>query len=64
MGWRINGERVDNLLAVSTESEGGVHTLTISNATADYDGAEIQCVVFGGVGEPELTSPAILQLQG
>ena len=63
--WRINGERVNNLPAVSTESEGGVHTLIIRNASAEYDGAEIQCVVvfFDGVREPESASPVILRLQ-
>lgn len=64
--WRINGERVGRYSAVSTESRGGLYTLTISNAPADYDGAEIQCMVFldGQVREQELAPPVTLQLQG
>ena len=66
VGWRIDGERVNRLVSVSTRSEGGIHTLTIRNVSVYYNGAEIQCVVgsFDSGRKPESTSPAILLLQG
>ena len=46
----------------------GLSTLTIDNASAGYDGANltVQCMAFlrGQVGELDLASPAILRLQG
>ena len=64
--WRINGERVDGYSAVSIGGNAGLYTLTIDNAPADYDGIEIQCMVYhdGLVREPVVTDPAILRLQG
>ena len=64
--WRINGEDVNNYPAASYNSRRGLNTLTIRNATADYDGAEMQCLgLFGNSGRgPESTRPAILRLQG
>lgn len=64
--WRINEERVDRYSAASTEGKAGLYTLTINNAPAGYDKAKIQCMVYHGdqVGEPVLTRPAILRLQG
>ena len=66
MVWRIGGQSVNNLPDVTTASEGGVHTLTITNARRKYNNSEIQCkVVFDEDGRiPEFTNPAILLLQG
>ena len=61
--WRINEDRVDSYSAASTGSRAGLHTLTISNAPADYDGAKIQCMVFLN-GHVAKASPATLRLQG
>ena len=65
MVWRINGQSVNNLPDVTTASERGVHTLTITNARRKYNNSEIQCkAVFDDGRVPEFTSPAILLLQG
>ena len=64
----FNGEDVNDYPAASYNSRGGLNTLTIRNTTADYDGAEIQCLGFfyfdNSGRETESTRPAILRLQG
>ena len=53
-----------NDVDVVATSRGGVYTLTFLNASQNYNGSEIQCKAMFDARAPELTSPAILQLQG
>ena len=66
MVWRINRQPVTSFHDVIATSQGGLHTLTITNSSM-YNGSEIQCKVMfddGSRRKPEFTSPAILLLQG
>ena len=65
--WRIDGRPVNGFYNVTTMSTEGVHTLTIRNtrSTDVHNGSVVQCkAMFEDGREPELTIPAILQLQG
>ena len=63
--WRIDSRPISNFHGVTITSQGGFHTLTITNTLA-YNSSEIQCrAMFDDYSrEPEFTTPAILQLQG
>ena len=66
MVWHIDGQSVSNLCDVTATSRGGLQTLTITNTRLAYNNSEIQCKAMfdDDSREPELTTPAILQLQG
>ena len=64
IAWRINGQRVNDPNVVTTSTM-GVHMLMIMSAWSTYNGSMIQCrASFDDGRESELTTLAILQLQG
>ena len=55
--------RLSDIHSVSTSSEGGLHILTITEPSLEFNGTEIRCIAHLN-GNSELTMPASLLLQG
>ena len=60
---RINGTSTKDFPSASTSSEGGLHTLTITEPSLEFNETEVRCIAHLN-GSSELTMPATLLLQG
>ena len=63
VAWRMNNLSSQNFPSASTISESGLHTLTITEPSPEFNGTEIRCIAHLN-GNSELTMPATLLLQG